>query len=441
MSESLPRNARLFCWFRVLFNARFYYPVLAVFFVDMGLTLDEFAILNVAWAASIVFFELPLGALADRIGRRPLVVAASAIMVLEMAVLAFAPVGDPRLLFWVFFVNRILSGMAEAAASGADEALAFDTLVEEGRPELWPQVLARMQRAMAVAFMGSMIIGAAVYDHKAVNTALGWIGIDAQLDQMDTVRFPVYLTLGLALGALAVSLRMREPHADAGGSLRDSLRATLGAGRWIVATPFAFAVILYSVLIDSPGRIIVTLASSVYRMIHVPEALFGFLGAMLGAVGFVAPAIATRLMRICSPWLVYLIIAALMLSAAFGISTGVGWLVIACMALLGISFNLLGFFTSHYLNLLTPSASRATVLSFRSLAGNLSYGVFGGLFAVALRWAAGGERPEPGSAVETEAFARTLGWIPVLFLLLLIPVFARSRRVRSMCLREEPGSV
>ena len=81
MSESLPRNARLFCWFRVLFNARFYYPVFAVFFVDMGLTLDEFAILNVAWAASIVIFELPLGALADRVGRRPLVVGAAAIMV------------------------------------------------------------------------------------------------------------------------------------------------------------------------------------------------------------------------------------------------------------------------------------------------------------------------------------------------------------------------
>ena len=79
MAEPLPRNARLFCWFRVFFNARFYYPVLAVFFVDLGLTLDEFAILNVAWAASIVFFELPLGALADRIGRRPLVVAAAGI--------------------------------------------------------------------------------------------------------------------------------------------------------------------------------------------------------------------------------------------------------------------------------------------------------------------------------------------------------------------------
>ena len=66
----MPSNVRLFLAFRVLFNARFYYPVLAVLFLDLGLTLDQFAILNVAWAVSIVCCELPLGAVADKIGRR-----------------------------------------------------------------------------------------------------------------------------------------------------------------------------------------------------------------------------------------------------------------------------------------------------------------------------------------------------------------------------------
>ncbi|MFQ5382310.1 MAG: D-2-hydroxyacid dehydrogenase, partial [Dehalococcoidia bacterium] len=44
---------------------------------------------------------------------------------IEMTVLAFAPTGNPTLLFWLFLVNRALSGVAEAAASGADEALAI----------------------------------------------------------------------------------------------------------------------------------------------------------------------------------------------------------------------------------------------------------------------------------------------------------------------------
>ena len=58
--NDLPKNARLFVAFRVLFNARFYYPVLAVLFLDLGLTIDQYALLNVAWAVSIVLCELPL---------------------------------------------------------------------------------------------------------------------------------------------------------------------------------------------------------------------------------------------------------------------------------------------------------------------------------------------------------------------------------------------
>ena len=99
-----PANVRRFLAFRLFFNARFYYPVLAVFFVDLGLTLDQYALLNVAWAVSIVLFELPLGAVSDRIGRRPLIIAAGALMVVEMSVMAFAPTGNPSLLFALFLV-------------------------------------------------------------------------------------------------------------------------------------------------------------------------------------------------------------------------------------------------------------------------------------------------------------------------------------------------
>jgi len=39
IDPSLPMsaNARLFIWFRVLFNARFYYPIFTILFLDLGL--------------------------------------------------------------------------------------------------------------------------------------------------------------------------------------------------------------------------------------------------------------------------------------------------------------------------------------------------------------------------------------------------------------------
>jgi len=45
--------------------------------LDYGLTLPQFAILNAVWAVSIVLLEVPSGALADRIGRKRMVVAAA----------------------------------------------------------------------------------------------------------------------------------------------------------------------------------------------------------------------------------------------------------------------------------------------------------------------------------------------------------------------------
>ena len=131
------KNVRLFLWFRILFNCRFYYPVLTVFFIDMGLSMSQYIMLNVIWAATIVLLEVPSGALADIIGRKRLVVGSATIMAIEMALLVFAPINGSWLLFAICAINRVLAGVAEAAASGADEALAYDSLSGKDKDQQW----------------------------------------------------------------------------------------------------------------------------------------------------------------------------------------------------------------------------------------------------------------------------------------------------------------
>src|SRR6476620_9505364 len=87
----LSGNARRFVLFTVFYNARAYYPVLAVLFLDLGLTLDQFVLLNLIWAATIFLFEVPSGALADTAGRRPLLITAAGLMIMEMLCLLLAP--------------------------------------------------------------------------------------------------------------------------------------------------------------------------------------------------------------------------------------------------------------------------------------------------------------------------------------------------------------
>ncbi|HEY8966340.1 MAG TPA: MFS transporter, partial [Candidatus Methylacidiphilales bacterium] len=293
MTNDADRNWRRFVLFRVLFNARFYYPVLAVFFLDLGLSGTEYTLLNFAWALAIVFTDVPAGVLADRIGRKPLVVAAASLMVVEMVLLCLAPRDGGLVLLLCCLANRIASGMAEGMASGADEALVFDSLAERNRSGEWPRVLDQVMRWQGVGMAIAMLVGGAVYDPAFMGRLFS-----APLDQGTTLRFPVYLNLISALVALWVACGLREPAARArhaapdpgpghavAGAEAAAWRLMSGAAAWIAKTPAALFVIGAGVMLDSVVRLFLTFSSSYYRLIGVPAAAFGILGAALAGLG------------------------------------------------------------------------------------------------------------------------------------------------------------
>ena len=154
--------------------------------------------------------EVPSGALADTFGRRNLLVVTGVLMVIEIALLCFVPLGNADLLFAVFLVNRVLSGAAEAAASGADEAIAYDTLKIEGNAADWPRVLEKQMRMQSIGYIVAMSVGAAVYDPALMQQIFNALGLNIRLTQEITLRFPLYLTLMMAAMTLLITLRMQE---------------------------------------------------------------------------------------------------------------------------------------------------------------------------------------------------------------------------------------
>lgn len=206
---SIP-NIQRYIAFKVLFNSRFYYPVFTILFLDFGLTVAQFASLNAVWAATIVMAEVPSGALADIIGRKRLLVFATLTMVLEVGMISFVPTSNPSLIFYLFLINRILSGLAEAAASGADEALAYDALKDRGNPDDWGRILEVLARFQALGFIIAMSTGAALYDPRLMEGLCRFFGFHIALTQETTMRFPLYATLVLALFACLATLGMTE---------------------------------------------------------------------------------------------------------------------------------------------------------------------------------------------------------------------------------------
>ncbi len=434
------KNIRLFIAFRVFFNARFYYPVFTILFLDYGLTIEQFSILNTVWAITIVCAEVPSGALADLLGRKRLLVLTSLLMIVELSVIAFVPIVTMSIVFWAFLVNRVLSGLAEAMASGADEAIAYDSLVVEGMSQHWPRVLSVQMRVKALAGVVSTTLGAMVYDPSMVNRFAALFGVQTELNQQATMRFPVYLTLILALLAFWTTVRLREAGEDARQESEVSLATiwqagllTLQAGRWILKTPLAMAVILFGMMYDHVLRLIITLTSQYFRLISLPDASFGAIMASLTLLGLVVPKLAEFMVARFSPaqncgWLGLLTILTLL-----GLTFFIPYLGIIPIAMVMIGLMLTAFFTSHYLNEITSSEQRATVLSFKGLAFNLAYGIIGVLFAwliIHLRTDLTAAHPDwTRQLIDNQAFKDSFLWMPGYFLALITAIGLYSARV------------
>ncbi len=422
-------NVRLFIIFRVLFNARFYYPVFSILLLDFGLTLSQFAILNAVWAATIVICEVPSGALADSIGRRNLLVFAGSLMVVEIALWAFVPRSNLNLMFWVFVLNRILSGMAEAAASGADEALAYDSLKHQGNCDDWGRVLERQIQLQSVGFIIAMTLGGLLYDPVMLQRLINLLGLPLAITTDVTLRLPIYFTLGTAVLTLLTTLMMREVPTEksisgsGNESSRQAVRLVWQAGCWIYRTPFVVILLLCGLLGDSVIRMLLTMASQYYRLIEIPEALFGVFGSLLAMGGFVMPGLARHLAEKRTPLFNLVFTSTLILLGLSGMCFFWSWVGLLPAMLLFSCMYMIGFFLSHYLNQATSSEQRATVLSFKGLFLNLGYGAIGLMYAlllVFLRKQA--TLTDPGlveAALKNQVFINSLPWFVGYFAILL----------------------
>lgn len=432
-------NIRQFIAFRVFFNARFYYPVFTILFLDFGLSLEQFALLNAVWAASIVLLEVPSGALADMIGRRNLVVFAAVLMVIEIALLCFVPRENIDTVFIVFLINRILSGAAEAAASGADEALAYDTLKKEGMADNWGQVLEKQMRIQSIARIGSLVIGAAVYDPTLLQWVIDRIGFQTTISQNITLRFPLFLTLIFALLALVSTLRMREititekqrQRRLSPALIYQAFVVTLQAGRWILQSPFALMIICTGLVFDSIIRMLTTMNSQYYRVIDLPEATYGFIGSAMAILGIVIPLVALKLVQHRSPAFNFGLMSILTMAGLVGVTGVVPVIGLLPIILLSSVMYLLRFFISHYLNRITSSHQRATVLSFKGLAFNLAYGLMGIAYSLLLAYPQLQLRAPwvhlQGKSVSDVVFITSLPWFPLIFVFCFAAILIVTR--------------
>jgi hypothetical protein len=192
---------------------------------------------------------------------------------------------------------------------------------------------------------------------------------------------------------------------------------------------------------DHVLRMIVTMTSQYFRLIGLPEASFGIIGSAVAVLGLITPKVAEHMAEHYTPAVNMVIVFFISMLGLFGLTGFYQYWGLIPVAFIFIGLTFVSFFTSHYLNKITDSHQRATVLSFKGLAFNLAYGFIGFVFASLIAsLKAQNVAPHPNMGEEQIsdlAFIDGIGYFPWYALLGFILIFSYS----WWCLREKKNPI
>lgn len=182
-------ESRTFAWYKFLQHLMPIYPVYNLLFVRSGLDMAEVSWLLAIWSVPVVLLEVPRGIVADRYSRRKLVLIAA--LLKALCFLAWV-LGQS---FGWFAAGFILWGIAEALASGAEEALLFDNLKARGASGTFESVYGKGMAAERIAVAVSCFSGGLLAQ---------WLGFD----------FVLLCSAATGMASFLVAMTFKEPYRE-----------------------------------------------------------------------------------------------------------------------------------------------------------------------------------------------------------------------------------
>ncbi len=353
MSSPSPyaRNLAVLCAIRACFWMHFFAAVLVPFYTQWGgVSLSQVLVLNAWFMLWNFVLEVPTGSVADSFGRKTSLACGFVLAI------AAALIYTSRRGFGNFLVAEIVFAAAYTLHSGADEALAYDSLTASGRERESKRILARMESCKLAGIIVAALTG-------------GWIaqrwGLAAPMR--------VYLVPG-AVG-LALTSLLREPPMHAHASSHRSYISIIREGsRYFARHRILVLLTAEMAATNALAWAIIWLFQPLLQRAGLPLAAFGIVQAA-GCVGQIA--LLARVDRL-ERWLGSKRRLLLVGSAATGLAFIIAGLaasplLIVAAIVVAFSFGLsrLPIFSS-YMNKYVPSAQRATVLSMASMVRTLS---------------------------------------------------------------------
>lgn len=361
-------------------------PVLVPLFQSKGLSLSEIFYLQAIYAAVIVLFEAPSGYMADRFGRRTVLIAGA--------------VADVLAYFWLNFSDSFLGlmifeagmGIAMSMMSGTDLAMLYDS-----EKALSDSEEAHTSSIAHLSFIRSVAEG--------TGALLGGV---LALWSFDLMVAAQSLT---AICCLVLAIMLVEPpRTRAGGdpqvSTLTAIWALLAHGDVVLRRVF-FAIPLYSLTTIH----VVWLVQSYWEERGLSLAIFGVLWFAQCLTVALASKCGQALERHGGAVLSLIIIGLMPVFGHFGMAWLGGWAGIAASFLVFFNRGLYQVILVNALNRRVPGSIRATVNSLSSLTFRFGFILTG---------------PLVGGMAQNQGLSVTLSWLGisslVLFGVVMIPL-------------------
>ncbi|WP_409300608.1 MFS transporter [Peribacillus sp. SCS-155] len=147
-----------------LYAVRFFYNLIPAYVIERlfweqrGMTIQMVVYVEIVFAITVVLLEVPTGIIADKWGRKKMIVLGALLECLMFLILVFATE------FWHFTVAILLSGIAASSTSGSENALLYDSLLKIGKEQQFERYLGRLNvfdfiAAVIAALCGSFFAG------------------------------------------------------------------------------------------------------------------------------------------------------------------------------------------------------------------------------------------------------------------------------------------
>lgn len=348
----MARTLWLYNFYRALCTAHLHRPFYVFVFLERGLSMSQIVLLHMIFSLAVILLEVPTGAWADRLGRRPSMGLGALLMALASVGYFFAPG------FATIAACEFVFAAGLTLTSGADSAYLYDQLQAVGRAN---EYLRREANASAAKFAGLGVAAAA----------------GGLLVYLVNLEVTFLVTAGVSFCAFGLTLLFPESHAP--GRVKSAQGAAgLGlhiaeAARSISGNRAIWWVILYSSLIFVLIRVSDTLFQPVLKNQGFPEV---GVGLAFAGLSFVAALAALRVGRVSwSRWegpilwsLPVLLATTYLFVSLFG--------PVAAVALMVPHFLVTGVYSPVIKTLINQEVSdsrvRATVLSAESAFKRLS---------------------------------------------------------------------